>query len=61
MIVKTGGLFIKALPKQANLYINGDFIKKTDFFFGSTLVENLLPRTYKVELKKTTTKHGKKI
>jgi len=25
---KTGGLFIKALPKQANLYINGDFIKK---------------------------------
>lgn len=52
MIVKTGGLFIKALPKQANLYINGDFIKKTDFFFGSTLVENLLPRTYKVELKK---------
>lgn len=52
LIVMTGGLFIKASPKQANIYINGNLAKKTDFFFGSSLVENLLPRTYAVKIQK---------
>ena len=51
-ISQTGGLFIKAVPKQAEIYLNDEPEKKTDFFFGSTLVENLLPKKYKIEVKK---------
>lgn len=51
-ITQTGGLFFKILPKQTEIYINGNLAKKTDFFFGSALIENLLPKSYKVEAKK---------
>ena len=51
-ITQTGGLFLKVEPKQAEVYLNGKLIKKTDFFFGSALIENLLPKEYKVEVKK---------
>jgi len=49
---QTGGLFLKVLPKQAEIYINGKLKEKTDFFFGSILIENLLPRKHKIEVKK---------
>jgi hypothetical protein len=49
---QTGGLFIKAAPKQADVYIDGKLEKRTDFFFGSVLIENLLPNKYNVEIKK---------
>lgn len=57
-ISQTGGLFIKAYPKQVEVQI--DEVKtsrhplneKTDFFFGSLLVENLFPQKYKIEVKK---------
>ena len=52
LIVKTGGLFLKVDPKQADIYINGNLSKQTDFFFGSSLIENLLPRKYSIEVKK---------
>ena len=52
LIVMTGGLFIKTNPKQADVLINGSLSGQTDFFFGSALVENLLPRQYRVEVKK---------
>ena len=51
-ITQTGGIFIKTEPKQAEIYINNELIKKTDFFFGSALIENLLPKKYKIEVKK---------
>jgi len=51
-IVKTGALYFKVLPKGAKVFLNGKFIKKTDFFFGSAFLENLLPRKYLVEIKK---------
>jgi hypothetical protein len=57
-ISKTGGLFIKASPKQADVYLNNPNSahkiesKKTDFFFGSLLIENLFPKTYKIEVAK---------
>ncbi len=51
-IVQTGGLFLKVLPKQAEVYLDGKMAKKTDFFFGSCLIENLLPKKYKVEVRK---------
>ena len=47
-ITQTGGLFLKIEPKQVEIYINGKLKKKTDFFFGSALIENLLPRKYKI-------------
>lgn len=51
-ITQTGGLFLKALPKQADIFINGKLKKKTDFFFGSVLIENLSPNQYNIEVKK---------
>ena len=51
-ITKTGGFFLKIEPKQAEIYINEKLIKKTDFFFGSVLIENLLPKKYDVSIKK---------
>ena len=51
-ITQTGGLFLKVLPKQVEIYLDGKLSKKTDFFFGSVLVENLLPQKYKIEVKK---------
>lgn len=51
-ITKTGGLFLKAIPKKTKIYINGRFKEETDFLFGSALIENLLPGKYKIEVKK---------
>ena len=51
-ITQTGGLFLKVIPKQAEIYLDGKLVKKTDFFFGSLLIENLLPKRYLVEAKK---------
>jgi len=51
-LTQTGGLFFKVLPKQAEIYLDGNLAKKTDFFFGSVLIENILPKNYKVEIKK---------
>jgi hypothetical protein len=51
-VVRTGGLFIKAIPKQADVYINGTAKKRTDFFSGSLLITNLLPKDYQVRVVK---------
>ena len=52
LIVKTGGFFAKAYPKQIDIYVNGRAEKQTDFFFDSALVTNLLPRHHLFETKK---------
>jgi len=52
IIVQTGGFFFKAEPKQANIFLNGKLSKKTDFFFGSALIENLLPKDYNIKISK---------
>jgi hypothetical protein len=52
VITSTGGIYVKALPKQANVYLNNKLIEKTDFIFGSILIENLIPGKYKVEVTK---------
>jgi len=54
MLTQTGGIFLKILPKQADIYINDKIKKRTDFLFGSVLIENLIPGKYKVEIKKST-------
>jgi len=51
-IVETGGLFIHAEPKGAQIFINGKEKKKTSFFFGSALIENLMPGTYEIKVQK---------
>jgi len=51
-ITQTGGIFIKVVPKQVDVYLNSKFKKKTDFFFGSALIENLIPREYRITVKK---------
>ncbi len=44
---------MKIAPKQAGIYLDEKLEEKTDFFFGSVLIENLLPKKYKIEVKKT--------
>jgi len=51
-IAKTGGLFLKIFPKQTQVYLDNKSIKKTDFIFGSVLIENLLPKNYMVRAEK---------
>jgi hypothetical protein len=52
IIVKTGGFFVNAEPRQVEIYLDGKFEKRTDFIFGSNLIKNLLPKKYKIEVKK---------
>lgn len=51
-IVKTGAFYFKVVPKAAQIFVDGKLRKKTDFFFGSAFIENLLPQEYLVEVKK---------
>ena len=53
IITKTGGLFLKIEPRQAEIYIDGELKKKTDFLFGSSLTKDLLPKNYAVSVKRT--------
>jgi hypothetical protein len=53
LIVKTGAFNIKTYPKQADVFIDDKLINQTDFFFSSAFVENLMPRQYRVQVKKT--------
>ena len=51
-IVQTGAFYFKVVPRSAQVYLEGKQIKRTDFFFGAVLIENLLPKKYEVEIKK---------
>jgi len=51
-ITQTGGLFLKIWPKQVEVYLDGKLKKRTDFFFGSVLIENLLPKKYQIKIVK---------
>jgi len=51
-VAQTGAFYFKVLPKSSQIYLNGQLKKETDFIFGSALIENLLPKTYNVQIKK---------
>jgi len=51
-IVSTGAFYFKTWPKSAEIYLNSKLTKRTDFFFGSAYIDNLLPRKYKIEVRK---------
>jgi len=52
IITQTGGLFVAAKPKQVNIFLNQKLVKKTDFFFGSAFIKNILPGEYRIKLTK---------
>ncbi|MBI4358988.1 MAG: PEGA domain-containing protein [Candidatus Nealsonbacteria bacterium] len=51
-ITKTGALYFRVSPRDSEVLLDGRLMKKTDFFFGSALIENLLPGNYSVEIRK---------
>jgi hypothetical protein len=54
MIVQTGAFYFKVSPTSAEIYLDGELKKKTDFFFGTIFIKNLLPEKYIIEIKKPT-------
>ncbi|MBZ9571824.1 hypothetical protein KJA15_00595 [Patescibacteria group bacterium] len=60
-IVQTGAFYFKVWPKSVQIYLDGKLEKKTDFFFGSALIKDLLPKKYDVEIKKSGFHSWKKI
>ncbi len=51
-ITQPGMFYFKTKPANAQIYINNKPKKKTDFFFGSALIDNLLPGKYKIKIEK---------
>jgi len=51
-ITQPGIFYFKIWPKSVQIYLDGELREKTDFFFGSILIENLLSKEYEVEIKK---------
>ncbi|MFH1575682.1 MAG: hypothetical protein ABIB55_01935 [Candidatus Nealsonbacteria bacterium] len=51
-IVQTGGLYFKVAQRSAQVYLNGNLKDTTSIFTNSLLVENLLPKTYYIEISK---------
>lgn len=51
-IIQPGAFYFKVLQSGAQIYINDQFKKKTDFFFNSAYVDNIPSGRYKVSIKK---------
>ncbi len=51
-IVQTGALFLEPRPAPVEVYLNGEFTKKSSFVFQNIFLGNLLPKEYLVEVKK---------
>ncbi|MDA1337210.1 MAG: hypothetical protein O3C23_00365 [bacterium] len=51
-IAKTGAFYFKVAPSRADVFIDGNLMKKTDFLFGSLLTKNFFPESYFVEIVK---------
>jgi len=51
-IVQTGAFYFKVSPRNAEIYLNNKPKAKTSIFTNSALIENLVPKTYGVEIKK---------
>jgi len=50
--VQTGIFYFKAWPKNSNIYINNELRDKTDIFFGSVLIDYLMPDKYDIKVTK---------
>jgi len=48
---KVGAIYVRSLPKEANIYINGKPVKnESGIFQAGTLINDLFPKTYKLKL-----------
>jgi hypothetical protein len=51
-IEKTGAFYFKVIPKNVTIELDNKKRKKTDIFFGTAYIDNLLPRAYQVTISK---------
>lgn len=51
-IVQTGGLYFKVAQKSAQVRLNGALKQTTSIFTNSSLIENLMPGNYNIEINK---------
>ncbi|MBI2054135.1 MAG: PEGA domain-containing protein [Candidatus Staskawiczbacteria bacterium] len=51
-ISATGGVFIKAWPESAEVFVDSEFVGRTKMFAGSIFAQNLLPKQHNVLVKK---------
>ncbi len=51
-LTRTGAFYCKVLPKGAEVYLGDKLKDTTSFFTNALLVENLLPGSYRIEIKK---------
>ncbi len=52
-IVKTGGLYFKILPRDAQIAVDNKEPVKTDFLFGTKFIDNLLPKEHTLSVEKS--------
>ena len=48
IVTQTGGIYLKVHPKSVSLSLNLQDTKNTDWLFGTALIDNLLPQSYRV-------------
>ena len=51
-VAQTGAFYFRTDPANAAIFINNKTRKKTDFLFGTLLIDNLLPGIYDVKIEK---------
>lgn len=51
-IAQTGAFYFKVAPARADIFVDGNSVKRTDFLFGSALTKNFFPGQHLVEIAK---------
>ncbi len=51
-IVKTGGIYLKAKPPGAKVFLNKKYKGKTSPIFGTIFIKNLFPQKYEIRVEK---------
>lgn len=51
-IIQTGGFYFKVNPSQVSVYLNEKFKKKTSIIFNAAFIKDLLPKSYRIQVKK---------
>lgn len=51
-IVKTGGMDFGVRPLGVRVFVDGEFLKETNFLFRDIIIRNILPREYDIRLER---------
>jgi len=51
-IVKVGAFFFRTQPESCEIYFNDELVKKTNFLTGTSFIQNIIPKKYKVRIEK---------